>query len=361
MGSCNICLDYIRNGEFCRPISRNYLAWNSTRDYYCDRIFIYGSIMFHSYNNLQSLSLHENTCQHHAREKTRLLNHFSFLVDPVNMRTPNYFTGAFECNPSRQVGYTLRRNPKSQSFTLYQDSEFEEKISEVHCEVILSVGPDADYTFQDVFWTQLTNSEEGVVYAKLQMTSDVSFIIPVLVLSQPFSHFSRTGLAYSKIWPSNYQEQPIYEGFARLISNCYRTINTSYESFVQDDRAKLSDSHAFFNFLLHQVGSYTLDILQHQLNFILPTTEDHISTDSILDISQPASQLKNPVLSFPSVQFLLKILYLRRNMLFLRGNSPHGSLFAAVNQSFSSYLASDIGDPSPHFVMSNHDIIPHSC
>ena len=137
MTSCKTCLDYIKNGDFCRPLSQDYQEWFSSREYFCDRTYVYGSLLFHSLNNISTHALHENTCKRHAEERQRILNHFTFLADPANINTPGYFTGS---SVRRDVGYILRRNLKSQTYTLYKDSAHEEKISEVNCEVLLPVG-----------------------------------------------------------------------------------------------------------------------------------------------------------------------------------------------------------------------------
>lgn len=357
MTSCKTCLDYIKNGDFCRPLSQDYQEWFSSREYFCDRTYVYGSLLFHSLNNISTHALHENTCKRHAEERQRILNHFTFLADPANINIPGYFTGS---SVRRDVGYILRRNLKSQTYTLYKDSAHEEKISEVNCEVLLPVGDNLEYHHQDVFWTFIEGLPEGYVYAKLQVTANVDFVIPILVLDKPFTVSSRIAPNYTKLWTSTYREQPILQGFAKIVSDCYGTFNGAFENSIQSDAARKFDSHSFFKFLLHHVGVNVLDIVQQQLDFILPCTEDMITQDSVLDISRPASQLRNPILSFPSVQFLLKVLFLRRNMLALRSDSIHGSVFAAVNQSFSSYLSENIGDDSLHFVMNNYDITSFS-
>ena len=357
MSSCNICLEYLKNGDYSKPHARDYSKWYLSREYFVDRGFVYGSLLFHSLNNLATQALHENTCKTHAKERVRLLNHFAFLADCNNSNGSTYFSDA---NAQKSVPYILRRNPKSQEFTLYHLSDIEERVAEVHCEVILPVGEGVDYNYQDVFWAQVPDMPEGIVYAKLQVSINVDFIVPILVLSQPYSFSPRIGIAYNKIWTSVLQDQPVYEGFIKLISNCFGTLYTAYEFSDQYDETKKYDCHAFFRYLLHHTASNVLDSLQQQLDFILPRTEDFISFDSVLDISQPAAQLKSPILSLPSVHFLLKVLFLRRNMLALKSNSNHGSLFAAVSQKFSNYFTNNVNDNCPNYTMSDFDILSHS-
>lgn len=357
MSSCNICLDYVKNGDYSKPHTRDYCNWYLSREYFVDRSYVYGSLLFHSLNIIDTRSLHENTCKDHAKERVRLLNHFSFLADYNNSSGTTYFSDA---SAQKNTEYIVRRNSKSQELTLYHLSDIEERVAEIHCEVILPVGEGMDYNYQDVFWAQIPDMKEGVVYAKLQISINVDFVLPILVLSQPYSFSPRIGVAYSKIWTSCLQDQPVYVGFMKLVSNCFGTLNMAYEFSDQFDETKKYDCHAFFQFLLHHTASNVLDSLQQQLDFILPRTEDFISYDSILDISQPAAQLKSPILSLPSVHFLLKVLYFRRNMLALRSGSAHGSLFAAVSQKSSNYFTNNVNDNCPNYAMSDFDIVCQS-
>ena len=166
MSNCSVCLGLINNGDFCKPVSRSYQDWYLFRETFCDRAFIYGSILFHSLNNIRTQALHPNTCKYHAKERTRLLNHFSFLADPNNAQDETYFSPK---HFQKSVGYILKRNIKTQAFTLYSDSPFEEKISEVSCSVILLVGPQFNYTYQDVFTTHIPSLSEGYILAKFKM------------------------------------------------------------------------------------------------------------------------------------------------------------------------------------------------
>ena len=139
MSYCDICSDYIENGDFCRPLSQSYTKWLRSRKHYCDRVFIYGSLIFHSLNHIQKQLLHKSTCKKHAQERVRILNHFAFLADPANESSSNYFTAKSTRDTPislPDIKYILKRNPKSQTFTLYNNSKFEERISEVYCEVI---------------------------------------------------------------------------------------------------------------------------------------------------------------------------------------------------------------------------------
>ena len=356
MSHCGRCLELINHGDFCRPVSRNYHTWYLFREAFCDRAFIYGSLLFHSLNNVKSHALQPSTCKHHAKERIRLLNHFAFLADPCYSQENNFFLSK---NIQKSVGYILRRNVKSQSFTLYHDSAFEERIAEVSCGIILLVGDEFKYTYQDVLIAHIPNMSEGYVMARLSITQNVDFALPVLVTNKPFDYSSEIANAYSKIWSLAYRNQPILEEFTRLTSNCFHDLNTSYrqsESYVEGQE---HDSKRFYSYLLHQLGSIDLDNLQRQLNYLLPGTEDKITIESTIDISQPAAQLHSPILSLPSIQLLLKIVYLRRNITALRNNSEHGSLFMAVCQSFSRYFT-DVPDNCPVFVMNNFDVSLYS-
>ena len=357
MHSCNLCLDIIKNGDFCKPHSRDYRSWHGLREYYCDRVFMYGSLLFHSFNMIRTQPLHGDTCKDHAKERVRLLNHFSFMADPYNYSNAFYL---FEHYTQSNIEYVIRRNPKSQAFTLFLETDIEERLSEVHCEVFLPVGTGDDYNHYDILWTQIPGMPEGFVCAKLLVTSQVDFVLPVLILSQPYCNSSRTALAYQKIWKDAFRDQLILEGFTKLVSNCYGTLNSAYEQSSEYDATKKSDCHLFFRYLLHHLPSSVLDTVQYHLNYLLPYNEDSITFDTVIDISQPAAQLGNPVLSLASVQFLLKIIYLRRNMMALQSNSIHGSLFSAVNQDFSNSLVNNIRDNSPNFRMDNYDITIHS-